>query len=414
MSGDDPVHVQYEAYPYPPRDPRDEGKRLVTGSPSHLAELVHHVRGGAFDPARPFRALVAGGGTGDAAIMLAQQLADAGAAAAEVVYVDRSTSSRRIAESRAAARGLTNLRFVTGSLLALDALGLGGFDYIDCCGVLHHLEDPDAGLASLTRALAPTGGMGLMLYAPLGRVGVYPMQSALRLLDDGGDPASRVAFARRLLGQLPQTNWLKRNPFMTDHIVEGDAGLYDLLLHARDRAYSVDEVHDFAAGAGLRVAAFAPPARYEPRNYLSDPAVLRRVEALDARKRAALAESLAGNIKSHAFYVVHAGNDVSPPEPDSLALVPVPANVDVAQLGKTIGSSGAITATVDGLPFRMTLPRLAGAMLQRIDGARTLAEIHALLQAQDSRLTEDSFLQQFRLLFASLHALGKLMLRRST
>ena len=26
----DPVHEHYEALPYPPRDPRDEAKRLVT------------------------------------------------------------------------------------------------------------------------------------------------------------------------------------------------------------------------------------------------------------------------------------------------------------------------------------------------------------------------------------------------
>jgi len=411
MNDGDPVRTQYEAYPYPPRDPRDEAKRLITGSPSHLAELVHHVFGGVFDPARRFRALVAGGGTGDAAIMLAQQLANEGAALAEVVYVDWSTSSRRIAESRAAARGLANLRFVTGSLLELETLGLGGFDYIDCCGVLHHLEDPAAGLAALTRALAPQGGMGLMLYAPLGRIGVYPVQSALRLLDDGGDPAARVAFARRLLAQLPQTNWLKRNPFMTDHIVEGDAGLYDLLLHARDRAYSVDEIHDFVAAAGLRMAAFAPPARYEPRHYLSDAAILRRAETLDARQRASLAESLAGNIKSHAFYVVHADNPVAPPAPDAPDLVPVPANVDLAQLAKSVGSSGAITATVDGLPFRMALPRLAGAILQRIDGRRTIADIHALLRTQDPRLDAAAFRAQFAQLFTSLNALGKLMLR---
>ena len=34
----DPVHAQYETLPYPPRDPRDEAKRLVIGSPSHLPE----------------------------------------------------------------------------------------------------------------------------------------------------------------------------------------------------------------------------------------------------------------------------------------------------------------------------------------------------------------------------------------
>ena len=39
---------------------------------------------------------------------------------------------------------------MTGSLLDLPTLGLGSSDYIDCCGVLHHLADPPAGLAALT------------------------------------------------------------------------------------------------------------------------------------------------------------------------------------------------------------------------------------------------------------------------
>jgi len=409
---DDPVRIQYEAYPYPPRDPRDEARRLITGSPSHLAEIVHHLRGGAFDPAAPLRALVAGGGTGDAAIMLAQQLADAGATRARVTYLDASAATRRIAEARAAARGLSNLDFVTGSLLDLAALGLGGFDYVDCCGVLHHLEDPDAGLAALERGLAPGGGMGLMLYAPLGRIGVYPMQHALRLLDDGGTPAARVAAARRLLAQLPATNWLKRNPFVTDHLVEGDSGLYDLLLHARDRAYAVDEVFDFLDRAGLRLAAFVPAARYEPRHYLSDPALLRRAEALTPRARAALAESLAGNIKCHAFYAVRADDPVSPPRPDDPDAIPVGANADLAAMAKTIGTSGTISASIDGLTFRLGLPRRAGAMLARIDGRSSLRAIHAALAAQDPRLDAATFMTQFGELFAALHALGKLMLRR--
>jgi hypothetical protein len=251
-----------------------------------------------------------------------------------------------------------------------------------------------------------------MLYAPLGRTGVYPMQEALRALDAGEPPAERIAFARRLLAQLPATNWLKRNPFMTDHIVEGDSGLHDLLLHARDRAYSVDQVHDFVARAGLRLACFVPAARYEPRHYLSDAQLLRRAEALAPRARQALAENLAGNIGRHAFYVVHASNPVEPPRPDSLDLVPVPANVDMAQLARSVGTSGAISATVDGLPFRMKLPRLAGAMLARVDGRARLRDIHAALHAQDARLDEAAFLAQFAQAFESLHALGKLMLRR--
>ena len=75
---------------------------------------------------------------------------------------DRSAAARRIAEARAAARTLGNIRFVEGSLLDLPGSGLGSFDYIDCCGVLHHLPDPLAGLRALAGALAPGGGIGLI------------------------------------------------------------------------------------------------------------------------------------------------------------------------------------------------------------------------------------------------------------
>ena len=117
----DPVALQYEHYPYPQRDPGDEAKRLIEGSPSHPVEIDHMLFGGARDWSRPFSALVAGGGTGDGLIMLAQKLADIGCPA-EITYVDLSRASRRIAEARAKARGLTSIRFVTGSSSRLRAL----------------------------------------------------------------------------------------------------------------------------------------------------------------------------------------------------------------------------------------------------------------------------------------------------
>ncbi len=140
------VHAQYESYPYPARDPADEARRLITGSPSHLLEISPYLNRGRLDLSKPFRALVAGGGTGDAVIMLAQQLTDAGASNARVTYLDLSTASRAVAEARAAARGLSNIDFMTGEIEAVARLGPGPYDYIDCCGVLHHLADPEAGL----------------------------------------------------------------------------------------------------------------------------------------------------------------------------------------------------------------------------------------------------------------------------
>ncbi len=70
--------AQYEAYPYPQRDPRDEARRLVVGSPSHLREVDFWVFGARRPRHRPLRALVAGGGSGDGTIMLAAQMAREG------------------------------------------------------------------------------------------------------------------------------------------------------------------------------------------------------------------------------------------------------------------------------------------------------------------------------------------------
>ena len=101
----DEVRAQYEALPYPPRDPRDEAIRLITGTPSHVLEINHYLFSGRLNFARPFRALVAGGGTGDACIMLAQQLADR-RCPGEVVYLDISTASRQICEAPRQGAGL--------------------------------------------------------------------------------------------------------------------------------------------------------------------------------------------------------------------------------------------------------------------------------------------------------------------
>ncbi|MEM8741019.1 MAG: class I SAM-dependent methyltransferase [Pseudomonadota bacterium] len=99
----DPVQAQYEAYPYPARDPADEATRLITGSPSAVHEIDHYLFAGQRDWRRPFRALVAGGGTGDGLIQLAQGLSDLGCPA-EVTYLDLSTAAREIAQARAAGR----------------------------------------------------------------------------------------------------------------------------------------------------------------------------------------------------------------------------------------------------------------------------------------------------------------------
>jgi SAM-dependent methyltransferase len=192
--------AQYEAYPYPARDPREEARRLVVGSPSHLREIDHWVFGARRPASRPLKALMAGGGSGDGTIMLAQQMAWAGRTGS-VTWLDRSGHARKVATARAQARKLENIAFEEGSILDLPRSGLGPFDYIDCCGVLHHLPDPAEGLAALASVLAPGGGIGLMVYAPHGRTGVYMLQDALRLLAPAENPPPAASRWRSACGR---------------------------------------------------------------------------------------------------------------------------------------------------------------------------------------------------------------------
>jgi SAM-dependent methyltransferase len=365
------VAAQYEAYPYPERDPADEAKRLVRGSPSDPAEVDHFLFGGARDWSRPFRALAAGGGTGDGTIQLAQGLADAGCPA-EVVWLDRSRAARKVAEARAAARGLTDVRFVSGDLR--DAAALGPFDYVDCCGVLHHLPDPAAGLAALAAALAPGGGIGAMVYAPLGRTGVYPMQAALAALTAGLDPAAKVARARAVLAALPETNWLTRNPHLSDHRTS-DAGLYDLLLHDRDRPFGADEVMQTVAAAGLDFVSFVAPARYDPATWIG--ALAEPAAALPAPARAALAERLAGGVRTHVFY---AGRGARRPATATPSARPRLRGVGAGQLAAETAAGKAATVRLDGAAHRLTFPRTAAPLLRLLDGRRTLGEAAAALR----------------------------------
>lgn len=409
--------AQYEAYPYPARDPRDEAKRLILGSPSHLVEVNHFVFGGRRDFTRPFRALVAGGGTGDGAIMLAQQLADAapsGKAGGEVVYLDASQAARGIAEARATARDLGNIRFVTGSLLDVATLAPGLYDYIDCCGVLHHLADPTAGLAALAGVLAPDGGMGLMVYAPLGRAGVYDVQEILRsLAPDTLPPAERIGTARRLVKALPPTNAFPRNPFVGDHLQGGDAGLYDLLLNPRDRAYLVPEVLALTASAGLRVAAFVEPCRYRPESYVADPVLRRLIATIPPEVQAAMAERLAGNMRKHVWYAVPAGSGATIADIDGPDTVPVLRDEDGATLARGL-RGGTLAATIDGFRFAFPLPRRASAILSRIDNTASLGAIHTAIAAADKGFGWEAFLAEFRQVFEAMHGLNKLHLRAGT
>jgi SAM-dependent methyltransferase len=137
------------------------------------------------------------------------------------------------------------------------------FDLIVCTGVLHHLADPDAGLAALRGVLAPDGAMHLMVYAPYGRRGIYMLQEFCRRLGLGATDADirdLMSTLQTLPSGHPLETLLRNAPDFSD-----EAALADALLHPQDRAYSIPQLLRFVQDARLVFGRWIRQAPYSPR-----------------------------------------------------------------------------------------------------------------------------------------------------
>jgi SAM-dependent methyltransferase len=375
------VREQYEDLPYPPVDPGDERKRLVVSALDRLPVVNQYCFRGARTFDDGFRVLVAGGGTGNSAIFLAEQLRGLNA---EVVYLDFSAASMGVAHERARIRGLTNIAFHRASLLDLPTLGLGAFDFINCTGVLHHLPDPDAGLRALLAALKPDGAMYLMVYGRYGRTATYMMQDLMRIVNAGED--SRDACLRNLkaaLASLPGNHWVrfaeKANPSHDASGAFGDAGLYDLYLHEQDRAYTIGEVCDWLGGHGLHI-----PVRpgthdermfYRPETFVKDAGLLARLKKLPEREQWAAAELLCGHLNKHNVYACReAGTALTLADAGALL---TPLDDQIAAVRDKAGKGADFEFTLASGParIRVAVDKKLRTVLRHADGSLTAARV---------------------------------------
>ncbi|MBL8490355.1 MAG: class I SAM-dependent methyltransferase, partial [Rhodocyclaceae bacterium] len=417
------VRAQYEQLPYPARDPADESRRLITTWLDDLPMINHYCFAGRESFRDGFRVLVAGAGTGDATIFLAHQLRETDA---RIVHLDLSEASIGIARRRAEVRGLGNITWVHDSLLNLPSLGLGPFDYIQCAGVLHHLEDPDAGLRALESARKERGALGLMVYGRHGRTGVYQMQEMLRLLDGGGEAAQpRIERTKEVLAHLPGSNWFKRGEDLYWDHKAGDAGIFDLLLHARDRAYTVGELYDWLQdghGYDLRFTEVGSgPSAYDPAAILGPrrPAFLERLAALPLRRRQEFAELLGGRLVMHALFAVRPGQEMAAyGEPDYVPFLfhePV-TGPDLARLVEQNRKPTLLLQHAHtGLALPIAVGKYSKYILNNMDGARTFGEIFDIVRDipkfTAAPPTNGELFEDFRPFFDALRSIDRILLR---
>ena len=264
------VQTQYESNPYPrwvraQRNFVPNSVRAVLGGLFPLADL-----GGVVDG--PARVLVAGCGSGQHPIDTAQRFRDS-----SVLAVDLSLASLAYAVRKTRELGVKSIEYRQADLLALGSLP-ERFDVIECSGVLHHLEDPEAGWRVLCSLLRPGGVMRIGLYSALARAHVlrarqFIAEHGFEATPEGIRECRAAVFARaddELLAKLT-----RRQDFYSM------SGCRDLIFHVQEQRFTLPQIAGMIERLKLAFIGFELPeggsfARY--RDQFPDDAALCHLE----------------------------------------------------------------------------------------------------------------------------------------
>lgn len=130
-----------------------------------------------FFPGETLQILIAGCGTGQQSNHLAEQTEDT-----QITAIDLSRASLAYGKRMAQRHSLNNVEYIQGDILELGSFGKQ-FHVIECSGVLHHLQDPMAGLTVLAGLLKPGGLLKLGLYSTLAREPINRLRNLSERID---------------------------------------------------------------------------------------------------------------------------------------------------------------------------------------------------------------------------------------
>jgi 2-polyprenyl-3-methyl-5-hydroxy-6-metoxy-1,4-benzoquinol methylase len=250
----DPVSVkvqqQYTLHPYPRWT--DTGTWQVSSYPGVLRQHFPLALAD-WHPERqknPLQVLVAGCGTGRHAIRLARYFTPL-----QVSAVDLSSSALAWGKMQAERLG-SEINWQQGDLLEIDRLGLS-FDVIECSGVLHHMDNPLAGLKALTQVLKPGGLIKIALYSRTARLQISQLRQQLHPLPDNDQDLRTLRGDIVRQQDLPQ--W--QNILMSPDFYSLST-CRDLLCHEQEWVFDIAAIEPWLEQAGLQWVGMLAPEQY--------------------------------------------------------------------------------------------------------------------------------------------------------
>ncbi len=251
--------------------------------------------------------------------------------------------------------------------------------------------------------LAPGGVMSVMLYGYNMRTGVYMLQNAFRTLGLKQTPQD-VSRVRRTLDLLAPQHAVKRYVDAAPELKD-DAAIVDTFLHPQDRAYTVDQVYDFAEEAGLEFQGWVERAYYNPKSFMApDHPLYETMMQLPAKQQASAVDNLFQMLGTHRFYMRR-------PEDSKACLV------DFSSAGfmdwtphlhpKLLWGSDNGQPVLRRNSLELRPNPLVPALLQYADGKRTIKECLEALKAAGAQVNDDA-LEAVRAVFREMYEHGHL------
>lgn len=232
------------------------------------------------------RMLIAGCGTSEAILW------GASLPQFDIDAVDLSARSIDISKALTEQLQVTNVTFRRGNFENGEGLD-GPYDFISSFGVLHHLSNPERGLAQLERVLKPGGMMALMVYSESNRGPIQRAQRVISLLSPSDTPDGFETGA----AEICKTGMTRKNRLQ--QVFKAGVSDYennrehfaDTLLNPREVAYTIPSLVDYLATAGLEMISPAQPIAWDPLGVLP-PDAYKRLRELPLLQRMEIADSL--------------------------------------------------------------------------------------------------------------------------
>lgn len=167
------VQSQYESNPYPRwvKLPKTGVAKPIS---IFFQKQFSHIKILSIENDRPLDILIAGCGTGQHSIEVAQRYKDS-----RVLAIDLSVSSLSYAKRKSQELGIVNIEYAQADILNLDSIG-HTFDVIESAGVLHHLEHPFDAWRLLVLLLRPNGLMKLGFYSEIARRDIVKVRDLIK------------------------------------------------------------------------------------------------------------------------------------------------------------------------------------------------------------------------------------------